>query len=67
MSKIDEAGFQHDMAYRDFKDLARRTASNNLLRDKALSITKNPKYDGIKEALLQWFINFLIKSFWWSS
>ena len=30
----------------DFKDLNRRTASDNTLRDKAINIAKNPKYDG---------------------
>ena len=34
------------MAYRDFKDLARRTTSDKVLRDKAFSIAKHPKYDG---------------------
>ena len=34
------------MAYEDFKDLARRTASDRLLRDKAFDIAKNLKYDG---------------------
>ena len=34
------------MAYPDFKDLTRRTASDKLLYDKAYDITKNPKYDG---------------------
>ena len=34
------------MAYGDFKDLARRTASDKILRDKAFDIAKNPKYDG---------------------
>ena len=34
------------MAYEDFKDLARRTTSDKVLRDKAFNITKNPKYDG---------------------
>ena len=34
------------MAYGDFKDIARRTASNNVLRDKAFNIDKNTKYDG---------------------
>ena len=29
--------FQHDMAYRDFKDLPRTTASDKLLPDKAFS------------------------------
>ena len=41
----DKACFQHDMAYRDFKNLARRTASDKLLRDKAFDIAKNPKHD----------------------
>ena len=34
------------MAYRDFKDLTRRTAANNVLRDKAFNIAQNLKYDG---------------------
>ena len=29
----DQACFQHDMAYGDFKDLARRTASDKILRN----------------------------------
>ena len=37
--------FQHDMAYRDFKDLAKRTASDKVLRDKEFKIAKSPKYD----------------------
>ena len=50
------------MVYGDFKDLARRTGSNKVLRDKAFNIEKNPKYIGYQRALLLWFINFLIKS-----
>ena len=38
--------FQYDMAYEDFKDLARRIASDKFLRDKVFNIAKNPKYDG---------------------
>ena len=41
----DKACFQHDMAYGGFKDLARRTDSDKILRDKAFNIAKNPKYD----------------------
>ena len=33
------------MACGDFKELARRTASDNVLRNKAFNIAKNPKYD----------------------
>ena len=34
------------MAYGDFKDLIRRTASDKILRDKTFNIAKNPKYEG---------------------
>ena len=34
------------MAYGDFKDLARRTASDKILRDEAFNIAKNFKYGG---------------------
>ena len=62
-NELDNACFQHDMAYGDFKDLARRTASDKVLRDKAFNIAKNPKYGGYqrRQAIL-WFTNFLIKS-----
>ena len=33
------------MAYGDFKDLTRRTASDKVLRDKVFNIAENPKYD----------------------
>ena len=39
------------MAYGDFKDLARRTASHKSLRDKAFNVAKNPKYDGYQRGL----------------
>ena len=45
-NELDKACFQHDMVYGDFKDLARRIASDKVLRDKAFDIAKNPKYDG---------------------
>ena len=45
-NELDNACFQHDMAYGDFKDLKRRIVSDNVLRDKAFNVAKNPKYDG---------------------
>ena len=39
------------MAYGDFKDLPRRTASDKVLHDKAFDIAKNPKYDGYQRGL----------------
>ena len=50
-NELDKACFQHDMGYRDFKDLARRTTSDKVLRDKAFNIAKNPKYDGYQRGL----------------
>ena len=45
-NELNQACFQHNKAYGDFKDLARKTASYKVLRDKAFNIAKNPKYDG---------------------
>ena len=39
------------MASGDFKDLASRTASDKVLKDKAFNIAKNPKYDGYQRGL----------------
>ena len=39
------------MAYWDFNDLPRRTASDKLLHDKALYIAKIPNYDGYQLGL----------------
>ena len=50
-NELDKACFQHDMAYGDFKDLKRRRAADNVLRDKAFNIVKNPKYDGYQRGL----------------
>ena len=37
-NELDKAFFQHDMAYGDFKDFEKRTASEKVLRDKAFDI-----------------------------
>ena len=55
------ACFEHDMAYRDFKDLARRTASDKVLRHKAFNIAKNPKYDGHQRCFASIVYNFFDK------
>ena len=38
---LDKACFQHDVAYDESKDLARRTQSDKILRDKAFKIANN--------------------------
>ena len=49
------------MAFGVFKDLARRTASDKVLRDKAFNIAKNPKYDGYQRGLASVVYNFFDK------
>ena len=50
-NELDKACFQHDMAYGNFKDKDRRTASDKSLRDRAFNIAKNPGYDGYQREL----------------
>ena len=49
--KLDKGCFQHDIVYRDFKDLPRKTAADKVLCDEALSIAKNLRYDGYQRSL----------------
>ena len=53
-NKLDKTCFQHNMAHEDCKGLARRTASDKVLRDTSSNIAKNPRYNGY-----QW-ITFMV-------
>ena len=57
-NEFDKACFQHDMAYGDFKDLARGAASAEILIDKAFNIAKNLKYDGYQKGLASMVYKF---------
>ena len=50
-NELDKAWLQHDMAYGDFKDLAKRTAADKVLRDKAFKIASDHKHDGYQRGL----------------
>ena len=50
-NELDKACFQHDMTNGDFKDLAKRSAADKVLRDKAFKIASDQKYDGYQKAL----------------
>ena len=43
-NKQDRTCFKYDMAYVDFEDLTRKTASDKILCDKAFDIAQNSKY-----------------------
>ena len=49
------------MAYGDFKDLAKRTASDKVLRDKTFNIAKVPKYDECQRELASVVYKFFDK------
>ena len=59
--EIDKVCFQHDMAYGDFKDLTRRTASDKILCDKAFNTAKNPKYNRYQRGLASMVYKFFDK------
>ena len=60
-NELDKACFQHDMAYGKSKDLAKRTQSDKVLRDKAFKIASDPKYDGYQRGLASMLYKFFDK------
>ena len=59
--ELDKACIQHDMAYGDFKNLAKRRVSDKVLKDKAFNIAKNPKYHGYQRGLASMVYKFFHK------
>ena len=60
-NELDKACFQYVMAYGNFKDLARRTASDEVWKEKAFNTAKNPKYDGYQRGLASMVYKFFDK------
>ena len=50
-NELDKACHQYDMAYGDFKDSAKTTATDKVLRDKAFKTASDQKYDGYQGRL----------------
>ena len=50
-NELDNACFEHDMAYGKSKDLAKGTHSDKVFRNKAIKIATDPKYDGYQRGL----------------
>ena len=57
-NKLDKASFQNDMVYGKSKDLMKRTQSQKVLRDKALKIASDPKYDAYQRGLASMIYKF---------
>ena len=60
-NELDKACFQYDMAYGKSKDLAERTQSDKVLRDKSLKIASDPKFDGYQRGLASMVYKFFDK------
>ena len=60
-NELDKAYFQHDMAYDKTKDLANRTQSYKVLKDKAFKIVSDPKYDDYQRRLASMVYKFFDK------
>ena len=61
-NELDKACFQNDMSYGDFKDLAKRTAADKVLRDKAFKIASDQKHDGYQRGLASMVYKFFDKN-----
>ena len=60
-NELDKACFQHDMTYGDFKDLAKRTIADKVLRDKAFKTASDQKHDGYQRGLGSMLYTFFDK------
>ena len=60
-NELDQACFQHDAAYSNGKDLAKRTQSEKVLKDKVFQIANNPKCDGYQIGLAMMVYKFFDK------
>ena len=50
-NELDKTCFAHGAAYSDSKDLAKRTLSDRILKDRTYEISRNCYYDGHQRAL----------------
>ena len=60
-NELDKACFQHDTVYNKFKDLEKRTQSDIVLKNKALKVASNPKYNGYERGLASMVYKFFAK------
>ena len=60
-NEIDKACFVHDGLYSDSSDLAKRTTSDKILKDRAYKIAINPNYDGYQRTIASMIYRFFGK------
>ena len=60
-NELNKACFAHDAAYSKNKDLAKRTISDKILKDRAYEIARNHRYNGYQRALASMVYTFFDK------
>ena len=60
-NELDKSCFQYDMAYGKTNELVKRTQSDKFLKDKAIKIASDPKYDGYQRGLASMVYKFFDK------
>ena len=60
-NELDKACFQRDTAYGKSNNLAKRTQSDKVFRDKTFKIASDPKYDGYQRRLASMICKFFDK------
>ena len=60
-NELDKVCFHYDMSYDKSKDLAKRTQSDEVLRNKAFKIESDPKYDVYQRGLASIVYKFFDK------
>ena len=60
-NKLGKACFTHDATYSYSENLAKRTISEKILRERAYEITINPEYDGYRRGLASMVCKFFDK------
>ena len=60
-NELDNGCFAHDAAYSDSKDLIKRTVADKILKNKAVNIAKDQKYDGYQRGLASMVYKFFDK------
>ena len=60
-NELDKACFAREALYSDSKNLAKRTISDKILKDKANEIVRNQKYDGYQRTLASTIYRFFDK------
>ena len=60
-NRLDAACFQHDSAYAKYKDRLNRKQSDIVLKNKALQIAIDPRFNGYQRGLASMVYKFLMK------